>query len=813
MSNLPGDIRYAFRMLRKNPVFTLFAVITLALGIGANTALFSVINAVLIRPLPFRDPEQLVAPSSVHLVEIPNDGQISYPAFLDWRDQNNSFSAMSVWNTTSFTYNGGDQPESVVGGVVSANLFSMLGVTPVAGRSFTADEDQSRDQLPVILSFEFWQSHFGGDRKVLGQAITLDDRKYSVVGVMPAGFQFPVQSEHVELWTTMAHELFGTTPLAKQRGVSYLEVIGRLKPGVSMAAAQSDLGVIQDRLNRQYSDNRPKRVVIQSESDAISGALRPALLILLGAVSFVLLIACANVANLLMARAAARRREFTVRSALGASRWTLVRQLLTESVLLSMAGALVGLMIAQWATRLLVSLAPQGLARTADIGMDWRVLLFTLLTALATGIIFGLAPASQVSGRDLNRTLMDSGRGATGGPGGARIRRTLATSQLAIALVLLIGAGLLLRSFSRLTRVDPGFNADHVISVMLEVPSSRHTRDKGAAFVRDILDATRALPGVKAASAIFGLPLSGQSDNFTGLDVVGRPVPLSQQPRVAFRIVEADYFKTLGMRILKGRAFTGRDEQGTSHLAIVNETFVRSILHGEDAVGRRVIATISFSSEDAYVREIVGVVNDVRALSIGGEAVPEIYIPQTPVDFIGEMTVVVRTTGDPNALLPSLRSLVTAKDPQLPLRDVKTMDQYVSASISALRFETILLGIFAGLAFALTAIGLYGVISYSVVQRAREMGIRMALGAQRRDILGKVVREGLMLALIGTCAGIAVSLFLTRLMKSILYGVGTTDAVTFVLVPILLIFVALLASLIPARRATLVDPMSVLREE
>ena len=814
MNNFFHDLRYAIRMMRKTPAFTAIAVATLALGIGANTALFSVIDAVLIRPLPFHDPGRLVEAKSVDFQDKTRGGEISYPAFLDWRQQSRSFEGMSVWTTNSFTYTDRDQPEAVSGAVVSANLFSVLGVAPLLGRNFSAGEDEPKDQLPVILSYEFWQSHFGGDRGVIGRAITMDGAKYVVVGVMPARFQFPVQSTRVELWTTIAHDLIGPQGLAKQRGVSYLQAVGRLKPGVGVAQAQSDLGLVQDRLNHQYPENRPRGVTIQSESDAISGAIRPALLILLGAVGFVLLIACANVANLLLARAAARHKEFTVRAALGASRWMIVRQLLTESVLLSMAGATVGVLLAHWATGVLIKLTPEGLARTSEIGIDLRVLGFTFFVALITGVLFGLAPATFVSRSDLNRSLTESGRGATAGPAGSRVRSALATSQLAIALVLLIGAGLLLRSFSRLKNVDPGFRSDHVLSFLLEVPSQRHPRTQRAIFVRDLLSSMRALPGVKSASAVFGLPLTEQTNMFTSLEVDGRPVLPSERPRVAFRLIESGYFKTMGMRLLKGRPFSVQDEQGLTPLAIVNETFARRIFNGEDPIGRRVKLGISFGDRDnAPLREIVGVVNDVKAGSISGDSVPEVYAPMTPTDFIGEMTFVVRTAGDPNVLAPDLRALVASRDSQLPLRDVKTVDEYVSASISAPRFETMLLGTFAGLAFVLTAIGLYGVISYSVVQRTREMGIRMALGAQRTNILARVLREGALLALVGTAAGLAASLFATRLVKSLLYGIGATDPVTFVLVPLLLIAVALLASFVPARRATLVDPMAVLREE
>jgi putative ABC transport system permease protein len=800
--------------MRKNPGFTLIALVTLALGIGANTALFSVIDAVLLRPLPFRDPGRVVAVRSVDLRDSNHGGEISYPAFLDWQSQSRSFEAMSVWNTFNLTYTGGAQPESVPGAEVSANLFSMLGVTPELGRTFATQEDQSGGAtFPVMMSYEFWQSHFGGDRSVVGRTLTLDNEKYVVVGVMPARFQFPVQSDRVELWTTMAHDL-GKAGMATQRGVSYLQVIARLGPGIEIPQAQADLALVQERLNRQYPENRPRGVAMQSEAEAITGAMRPALLILLGAVGFVLLIACANIANLLLARAAARQKELTIRSALGASRWMIVRQLFTESVLLATAGGGLGLLVAHWSTGALVSMTPQGLARTGEISLDFRVLGFTLLVSLATGVLFGLAPVAQVFRSDLIRPLSESGRGTSTGLSSARLRSALVVSQLAVALVLLIGAGLLLRSFLRLERVDPGFRADHVLTFLLEVPSHRHPGAQRPVFVRELLQSARALPGVKSASAVFGLPLSDDQGLFTSLEIEGRPVPDSQRPRVAFRIIESEYFNAMGIRLLQGRTFTPQDEQGGAPLAIVNETFTRKMFQGEDPVGRRIKANVSFGESDkAPMREIVGVVGDVKSSSISGNTVPEVYAPQTPTDFIGEMTVVVRTQTDPNDLVASLRSLVSSMDRDIPLRDVKTMDDYVNASISAPRFDALLLGIFAVLAFALTAIGLYGVISYSVAQRMREMGIRIALGAQRATILGMVVREGGLLAAIGTGAGLAASFFAVRLMRSLLYEIGVTDPVTFIIVPVLLMAVAMLASYVPARRATLVDPVVVLRDE
>jgi putative ABC transport system permease protein len=807
------DIRFSLRTLRKSPGFTAAALLTLALGIGANTALFSVIDAVLLRPLPFHHPERLVAVHSIDLKDATHGGEISYPAFLDWRSQSHSFEAMSVWNTTSLTYTGGDQPESIRGAMVSANLFSMLGVSQALGRNFTDDEDHpGGDPLAVMLSYEFWQSHFGGDPNAVGRSLTLDDEKYSVVGVMPPRFQFPVQQNRVELWVTIARDLQGKTGMAAQRDVSYLQVIARLKPGVRISQAQSDVLLVQNQLNRQYPETRPHGVSIQSTSEQIVGAMRPVLFILLGAVGFVLLIACANVASLLLARATVRQKEFTLRSTLGASRWMLIRQLLTESVLLAMTGAALGLLVAHWAIAALVGLAPEGLARTSEIALDLRVLAFTFLVALSTGVLFGLAPALQLSRSNLDGVLGDAGRGSSAGPVGARLRGVLVASQLAIAFVLLIGAGLLLRSFHRLQEVDPGFRADHVLTFLLDVPSHRHPGAQRTIFVQQLLQSARALPGVKSASAIFGLPLSEQQSVFTALEVEGHQVPRSQRPRVAFRIIESDYFHTMGIPLLQGRVFTARDEQGGPPLAIVNETLARRMFNGEDPLGQRIKPNISFGeSDEAPEREIVGVIADVKSGSISGKTPPEVYAPQTPVDFIGEMTVIVRSMNDPQAQIPALRSLVASMDKDLPLRQVKTLDQYVSGSISAPRFDAFLLGSFAALAFVLTIIGLYGVISYSVVQRTREMGIRIALGAQRASISGMVLRQGARLALAGVGAGLIASFFAARLLRGLLFGIAPTDRVTFFAVPLLLFAVALVASYFPARRAMCVDPIVALR--
>jgi predicted permease len=813
LEDLLVDIRIAARTLRRSPGFTVIAVLTLALGIGANTALFSVVDAVMLRPLPFRDPGRLVALRCVDLKDRTQGGEVAYPVFLDWQAGSHSFEAMSVWDVSNMTYTGGDQAESVPSAVISANLFSMLGVSPMIGRDFLTSEDQPIvDQLPVMLSYEFWQSHFGGDPKILGKSLTLDGQKFGVAGVMPAGFQFPIRSERVELWTTIARDRKGKNGVALQRGVSYLSMIARLKPEIPIARAETELELIQQQLNRQYPDHRPRGARVLPASEVVTGPMGPALLILLGAVAFVLLIACVNVASLLLARATVRKREFAVRVALGAKRWMIVRQLLTESLMLAIAGAALGLVVAQWITRALIAIVPQMLPRTGEIGIDLRVLGFTLSVALVTGVLFGLAPVLQLSRAEGTRS--EGGRGTSAGPAGVRLRRVLIAAQLAVAFVLLAGASLLLRSFDRLLRVDPGFRADHVLTFLLEVPSERHPGAKRPEFVRGLLQSVRELPGVKSASAIFGLPLNDDQSAFTTVEVEGLPVASSELPRTAFRIVESNYFDTMGIRLLHGRSFTERDEQSGRALAIVNEAFVRENLNGQDPLGRRIRPNISFGDSNvAPMREIVGVVSDVKFRGIRDQSAAEVYAPQTPTDFIGGMTIVVRTQADPNALVPSIRSLVRSMDKEIPMRDVRTLEEYVNGSISDSRFEAALLAAFAGLALLLSAIGLYGVVAYSVAQRTRELGIRIALGADRSNISRMVMREGTVLAATGSGVGLLAAFFAVRLIRGLLYGIGAGDPPTFIGVPVLLVGVALAASCIPARRAMRVDPVVALRYE
>ena len=811
MNGLFQDFRYALRQLRKNPGFTAVAVLTLALGLGANTAIFSVIDAVLLRPLPFHAPTRLVVVKPTEPGRRDDIG-VSYPTFLDWRTRNHVFDGLSVFREDDFTLTGRGEPAHLTGAVVSANVFSVLGVSPVIGRDFVPEEDQpSGTGLPIILSHSLWQSHFGSDPKIIGQSLTLDGQLFAVVGVMPAGFQFPVQRTPVEFWTTIALDAQGPTPMTSQRGAGYLDVIARVKPQLTIEAAQTEMAGIQDALNRQYPENRPKGISLVPEADAVVGPMRQGLFILLGAVGLVLLIACANLSNLLLARATTRHREISVRTALGATRWMIVRQLLAESALLATAGGAAGLGLAAWGIRSLMALAPGDLPRITESGINLQVLIFTALVAVLTSILFGLVPAVQAAKPELAASLKEGGRSGTETQMHSRLRSALIVTETALAMILLVGSGLLLRSLLGLGRVDPGFAKDHVITFGLDLPD-RYGHPQRVAFYRNLLERVRATPGVRSASAAFPLPLSADAVKTT-VEIEGRPMKQSEYPVTTFHIIDRDYFRTLGIPLLSGRAFDIQDDAvGAMPVVIISQRLARQIFPGEDPIGRRIRPNISSGPGDAPMRVVVGVVGDVKAEGMGAPSIPESYVSYAQLPF-APMSVVVRTEIAPASMMPTLTSEVQSLDNALPLLHVKTLDEYVDDSIVGTRFETFLLGTFGALAFLLTAVGLYGVISYTVVQRTREMGIRIALGADRTAILGMVVKKGALLACTGALIGLAAAFLLTRLMASLLFGVGPTDPLTFVSVPIALITVALFASYIPARRAAKVDPMVALRYE
>jgi predicted permease len=808
------DFRYALRQLRKSPGFAVVAISTLALGIGANSAIFSVVDAVLLRPLPFHDPSLLVAVKPTEPGRHDDIG-VSYPAFLDWRSQNHVFAGLSAFREDDFTLTGRGEAAHLTGAVVSANMFSVLGVSPTVGRDFNAEEDQPVGTgLPIILSHSLWQDRFGSDSKIVGQNLTVDGQSFTVAGVMPAGFQFPVQRTPIDFWTTFAldqRSVNGSPPMTSQRGVGYLDVIGRLKPQVTLVTAEAEMAKIQLALNQQYPENRPKGISIVPEVDAVVGDMRPGLFILLGAVGLVLLIACANLSNLLLARATARHREISVRTALGATRWIIVRQLLAESLLLATAGAAAGLWFAAWAIKLLTGLAPADLPRITESGINLQVLVFTALIAVLTSVLFGLVPALQANPWKLAASLNEGSRTGTETLTRSRLRSALIVAEMAVAMVLLVGAGLLLRSLLGLGRVDPGFAKDHVITFGLDLPD-RYGHVQRVEFYRRLLAQVRATPGVSSASAAFPLPLSAD-DVKTSFEVEGQPMKRSEYPVTTLHIIDHEYFRALGIPLLRGREFDLQDDAaGATAVVIISQRLARQVFAGEDPIGRRIRPGISSGDSGEPMRVVVGMVGDVKAEGLAAPAIAESYVPYAQLPFTS-MSVVVRTETAPGNVVPTLTREVQSLDNGLPLLRVKGLDEYVSDSIVGTRFEAVLLGTFGVVAFLLTAVGLYGVISFIVVQRTREMGIRLALGADRRAILAMVVKNGTLLASTGALIGLVAALLLTRLMASLLYGVGPTDPLTFVCVPIALIVVAMIASYVPALRAAKVDPMVALRYE
>ncbi len=801
MRTFVQDVRYGLRMLGKNPGFTVVAVTALALGIGANSAIFSVVNAVLLRPLPYKDPGRLVKVWETY-PQFPKV-EASVPNLLDWKAQNHVFEEIAAYRTgeNGFNLTGVGEPERIQGTFASASLFPLLGMQAALGRTFLPKEDKPGGEPVVILSHRLWQRRLGSDPSLIGKAVTLNGRSYMVVGVMPRGFAFP---SWAELWMPMGQ--MGTDELTS-RVYHPLEVIARLKPGITLMQAEAEMDTISHRLQQQYpKTNRGWNVRLVPLDQELLGNLRRALLVLLGATGLVLVIACANVANLLLARAAARQKEIAIRAALGAGRWRLTRQLLTESVLLSFLGGALGLLLALWVLDLLVALGPTEIPGVKEIGIDARVLGFTVLISFLTGAIFGLVPALQVSKTDLNETLKEGARTSTSGFHGSRLRSPRVVSEVALALVLLVGAGLLIKSFLRLLRVDPGFNPHRVLTLRIDLPDSKYSsNDRIAAFYQQLSQRIKTLPGVETVGMINYLPLSPESTNRTRFTVEGRPVSeFETLPVAELRSINPDYFRAMRSPLLKGRYFIDTEKVS---VCIINETMARRFFPHEDPIGKRV--NTGDLAPQPFWLSIIGVVGDVRHFGLDDRARFDVYVNSTE----SEMYLVVRTASDPLSLAPAVRREVQAVDKDVPVSNVTTMDQILSNSLSSRRFSMLLLGIFAGLALILAAVGIYGVISYSVTQRTHEIGIRMALGAERSDVLRLVVRQGMVLTLAGVGAGVAGSLALTRFLSSLLYEVRPTDPATFVSISLLLTGVALLATYIPARRATKVDPMVALRYE
>ena len=811
MGNFWQDLRYGMRMLAKNPGFTVVAVLALALGIGANSAIFSVVNSILLNPLPYPNPERLV-------MVWEENTKAGYPRdtpaaanYIDWRDQSQSFEGMAAMAEQNFNLTGTGDPEKIQGKRVSASLFTLLGVEPRLGRSFLPEEDQPGGNRVVLLSHGLWQRRFGANEKIIGQQLTLNGESYTVVGVMPAHFRFPARED--ELWVPIAF----TQEEAANRGRHYLQVLARMKPGVALEQAQAEMNTIATRLQQQYpNQNVDLGVAVTPLHEQLVGDIKPALLVLLGAVGFVLLIACANVANLLLARAAVRQKEITIRVALGASRLRLLRQFLTESVLLAALGGGVGLLLSLWGISLLKNFIPESISQVEVINIDGRVLLFTLGVSLLTGLIFGLAPALQASSFNLNETLKEGGRDSAAGSRGNRVRALLVIAEVAVSLILLIGAGLLINSFLRLRNVDPGFRANNLLTMQVDLPAFKYPdHARRTAFYNELLGRLENVPGVKSAAVTTNLPLYRQG-NSIGISVEGIPDPAPGQgkrPTIATRVVSPHYFQTMGIALLQGRGFSEQDRVDSPSVAVINETMARRFWPDQDPTGRRITPGSPTSTDPNDWLTIVGVVKDVRQFELVAEPKPQMYLSYTQAGFFAPRDLVVSTDLDPISLAAAVRKTVWEVDRDQPVSNIRTMEEIVSESVARQRFSMMLLGIFAALALVLAAVGIYGVMSYSVAQRTREFGIRMALGARRSDVLKLTVGGGLKLVLIGVAIGLVASFILTRVMSSLLFGVSATDPLTFISISLVLVVVALLASLVPALRATRIDPMEALRYE
>jgi putative ABC transport system permease protein len=806
MDILWQDLRFSVRTLAHNPGGTSLALLMLALGIGANTAIFSVVSAVLLQPLPYPHPEQLVAViDSAPKLGFPRFAA-SPPNFNDWRQQNQVFSAMSAMTPARHSLTGGGaRPEAVIGASVTGDFFRTLGARPQLGRFLLPADDRPGGERVVVLASGLWHRRFGGDPGILNRQITIDGRSYTVVGVAPGSLTVPRKAE---LWVPLALDY------AKEgRGAHYLAVLARLKPGVSLERAQADMSAVAARLERQYPDNDTGwGVNLVRWRDLVVEDIRPALATLQRAVWVVLLIACANVANLLLARMAARERELAVRAAMGASRARLVRLIVGESVLLFAAGGALGLLLAYWGTRALVRLNPDAIPRSEGIGIDGRVLAYTLLVSLATGVVFGLVPALSAVGRRLHGALKEGGRAMSGGTRGRLVRNGLVLAEVALALVLLIGAGLLIQSFARLQSVDPGFTPGGVLTASLSLPEAKYPDNpRQASFYRQALERIRALPGVAGAASVFPLPLGG-GDWVLHFDIQGRPASKPGEAHDAkVRYVSPDYFATLRIPCVKGRLFTAQDDENSQQVVVVNRAMVAKFWPAQDLIGQRMTFGDP-AAKDAKWLTIVGVVGDVRDAKLDRKPEAEAFRPQFQ-DPASDATLVVRTTRNPQSLVAPIRQAVQQLDRDLPLDKVQTYDQIVADSLAQNRVKTVLLAIFAGLALLLAATGIYGVVSYSVSQRLHEIGIRIALGAARAEVLLLVLRQGMTLVVLGLAVGIAGSWLTARLLASQLYDISVNDPLTYAGVPLLLAAVALAANWLPARRATRVDPLEALRAE
>jgi putative ABC transport system permease protein len=797
------DLRYGARVLLKNPGFTLIILLTLSLGIGANTAIFSVVNTVMLRQLPFKNADRLVRIMESNLERGWPTFGVSHPNFLDWRARNQTFEAMAATAGASFNLNTGGDVEVIQGAVITADFLPVLGVSPALGRNFLPEEDRPGGNTRVaLITHESWQRRFGGDPGIVGKTLTINGNPFTVVGVLPESFS----------WGGVRNEVFA--PLApdpaRSRGDHRLMVIGRLKPGVTWEQALADMNIIAQQLAQQYPEtNKGWSVGGQKFYDwIVPEESRRSLLVFAGAVIFVLLIACSNVANLLLARSAARQKEISIRMALGAGRFRIVRQLLAEALLLALIAGGLGLLVAMWVVGVLKTMNPANLPRLDELSVDGRVLAFGLLLSLVTSVLFGLFPALQASRPDLNETLKDGARGS-GGVGGQRVRGALVIVEVALSVALLIGAGLLLRSFWRLQDVKPGFEPERLLTVRVNLPRSRY-RDNQAAwtFYSRLMQEIRGLPGAQDVGITSLMPMGGGNTS-TEAQIPGRSAaPDGSQPSASWRIISPGYHRTLGIP-LRGRDFDERDTASGPPVTIISEEMARRHWPGEDPIGKRVVIG-SFGGRE---RTIIGVAGDVRSFGLDTEPGAMIYVPLATAALWNPFSLVVRTRSEPMALASAVRGALRSIDPNVPVYEIQTAERILSDSFGSRRFNMFLLGSFAGVALLLASVGLFGVMAYLVSQRTREIGVRLALGAQPRDVFRLVIGRGMLLALIGTAAGLAAAFGLARLLESLLFQIKPADALTFTVAPALLLVVALLACYIPARRATKVDPMIALRYE
>ena len=806
---LVADIKFGVRMLLKSPVMTFVALCALTLGIGATTAIFSVVNAVLLRSFPYKDPQQLAL-----VWEKRQGGRdqnvINLGNFSDWKDQNQVFSDMAVFFDRSFNLTSDGEPEEIAGQFGTTNLFSVLGTNPVLGRTFAADDGREDQARVIVISYGLWQRRFGGDMQIVGRQISLSERPATIIGVMPATFGWHIQrgtqaSKPADIWVP-----FQIDNNLRQRRGRFASAVARLKPGVTMAQAQQEMQTIGARLAQQYPNfNTNWGVNVVPLRTQMTGEIKRPLWILFVAVVFVLLIACANVANLLLARASSRRKEIAVRAGLGADRWRIARQLLTESVMLSLIGGTLGVLVAWWGTKALVALSPPALMDLKTVGVSIPVLAFTLGLSVLTGIVFGLVPALVATRFDLHGSLKEGGKSVGGSTGSHSLRSVFVVVQVALALVLLVGAGLLVKSLNRLQAVDTGFNPNNLLAVRLNLlPRKYETDQKRIDFYKQAVAQMKSIPGVEAAGAVNTPPFSGLYPG-TNLDLDGVKLPPGQELKTGVVVTDVNYFQTMQIPLKLGRLYTEQEATEMRHVVLVNETFVQKNLGGQNPLGHKLTV---YMKDDNVPSEIIGVVGDHKSLGLDVAVEPMVYWPHPELAYSG-MTLMLRTRGDASAVGGAARNVIHTLDPQQPIGEVNTMEALLSTSVARARFSASLLTVFSFVALVMAAVGIYGVMSYSVLQRTHEIGVRMALGAQRFDVLKLMVRKGVVLGIVGVVIGLSASFALTRLISSLLFEVTATDTVTFVGVSIGLFLVTLAACYLPARRATRVDPLKALRYE